>query len=62
MRRTFPGRRLYITGGGDQPNPPTTTEVLETFPRFLDTEGLVFVAFVIVCCVCYVQNFIEKLV
>jgi len=43
MRRTFPGRRQYITGGGDQASPPTTNEVLETFPRFLDTEGLVLV-------------------
>jgi len=41
MKKTMPGRRAFITGLSANNMPPTTTEVLETFPRFMDTDGLV---------------------
>lgn len=41
MKRTFQGRRNYITGAVDRPT-PTIEEILIKFPRFMDTDGLVW--------------------
>ena len=40
MKRTYEGRRRFISGAANQPT-PTIEEMLSTFPRFLDTDGLV---------------------